>query len=134
MALRHLSTLDGVIGLKHAPGGIDGDTVALLADLPRHFSVLCGDDVLLSPMLALGAQGGILASAHVSTLDYVELAGAWQAGDIRQARELGHRLAGLSAALFAGPNPTVLKGSCTPRAASLPPPFACLCSRPGSAR
>jgi 4-hydroxy-tetrahydrodipicolinate synthase len=109
-ALRHLSTVDGVIGLKHAPGGMDGDTVALLADLPPQFSVLCGEDVLLSPMLALGAQGGILASGHVSTLDHVELVRAWHAGEVLLARELGHRLASLSAALFAAPNPTVIKG------------------------
>ena len=33
-----------------------------------------------------------------------------QAGDVVRARALGHRLARLSAALFAEPNPTVIKG------------------------
>jgi len=109
-ALRQLSTVDGVIGIKHSPGGIDGDTVALLTDLPPRFSALCGEDVLLSPMLALGAQGGILASAHVSTVHNVELVRAWHAGELALGRELGHRLAILAAALFAAPNPAVIKG------------------------
>jgi 4-hydroxy-tetrahydrodipicolinate synthase len=35
---------------------------------------------------------------------------AWRAGDARSGRELGRPLARLAAALFAEPNPTVLKG------------------------
>ena len=37
--------------------------------------------------------------------------GAWHSGQLEQARELGHRLAPLSAALFAEPNPVVIKGA-----------------------
>jgi 4-hydroxy-tetrahydrodipicolinate synthase len=69
-----------------------------------------GDDVFASPLLALGAAGGILASAHLRTAEFAELITAWQAGRADQARELGHRLAPLSAALFAEPNPSVIKG------------------------
>ena len=61
--------------------------------------------------LALGAAGGILASAHLRTAEFAEMIAAWQGGRAVQARELGHRLAPLSAALFAEPNPTVIKGA-----------------------
>lgn len=71
--------------------------------------MLAGDDVFASPLLALGAEGGILASAHVRTAAYAELAAAWAKGDVDRARALGHRLADLSAALFAEPNPAVIK-------------------------
>lgn len=107
--LRRLADLPGVVGVKHAVGGIDEDTVNLMADLPEGFGVLGGDDVFASPLLALGAAGAILASAHLCTDQFAELIGAWRAGDLDRARALGHRLAGLSAALFAEPNPTVIK-------------------------
>jgi 4-hydroxy-tetrahydrodipicolinate synthase len=83
--------------------------VALLADPPPGFAVLAGDDLLVSPLLALGAHGAILASAHLATARFAELVDAWHTGDAVRARRLGHRLAGLSAALFAEPNPTVIK-------------------------
>ena len=108
--LRRLGELPMVAGVKHAVGGVDFDTVALLADPPAGFAVLAGDDPFLSALLALGASGGILASAHLRTGDFVELVRAWQAGEVEHARSLGHRLSLMSAAMFAEPNPTVLKG------------------------
>ncbi|MFJ7586542.1 dihydrodipicolinate synthase family protein [Streptomyces sp. NPDC097617] len=109
-ALRALGSLPGVAGVKYAAGGIGEDAVALLGDLPAGFEVLAGDDVYLSPLLAMGAAGGILASAHLATDRFAELAGAWRAGDAARARPLGHALARMSAAAFAEPNPAVLKG------------------------
>ncbi|MEU9714324.1 dihydrodipicolinate synthase family protein [Streptomyces sp. NPDC047976] len=109
-ALRALGSLAGVAGVKYAAGGIDAETVALLGRLPDGFSVLAGDDAYVSPMLALGASGAVLASAHLATERFVELAAAWRAGDAGRARELGHGLARVSAAAFAEPNPAVVKG------------------------
>ncbi|MEU7551418.1 dihydrodipicolinate synthase family protein [Streptomyces sp. NPDC044571] len=109
-ALRALGELPGVAGVKYAAGGIDQDTVALLGDLPDGFAVMAGDDAYASPLLALGAAGGILASAHLATARFVELAAAWRAGEAARARELGHALARLSAAAFTEPNPAVIKG------------------------
>ncbi|MFI7032561.1 4-hydroxy-tetrahydrodipicolinate synthase [Microbispora rosea] len=108
--LRRLGELPMVAGVKHAVGGVDLDTVALLADPPADFAVLAGDDPFLSTLLALGAPGGILASAHLRTGEFAELVQAWRAGDVEHARALGHRLSLMSAAMFAEPNPTVLKG------------------------
>lgn len=108
-ALLALAALPGVAGVKHAPGGIDGDTVQLIGSAPETFAVLAGDDVVASGMLALGAPGAILASAHVCTPAFAGLVRAWAAGDVGTARPLGHRLAALSAALFAEPNPAVIK-------------------------
>ncbi|MGT2532023.1 dihydrodipicolinate synthase family protein [Streptomyces nojiriensis] len=109
-ALRALGALPGVAGMKYAGGGIGEDTVALLGDLPDGFEVLAGDDAYASPLLAMGASGAILASAHLATDRFAELAGAWRAGDVARARPLGHTLARLSAAAFAKPNPVVVKG------------------------
>jgi 4-hydroxy-tetrahydrodipicolinate synthase len=108
--LRRLAALPGVAGIKHAVGVLDGDTMDLLSDAPEGFAVLAGDDVLLGPLLALGAAGGILASAHVATRAFVDVVDAWQSGDVPRARAVGSGLVRLSARLFAEPNPAVVKG------------------------
>ncbi|MBT2448733.1 dihydrodipicolinate synthase family protein [Streptomyces sp. ISL-43] len=109
-ALRAIGALPGVAGVKYAVGSVDQDAVALLGDPPEGFAVLAGDDAYVSPMLALGAAGGILASAHLATARFVELDAAWRSGDAGRARALGHALARLAAAAFTEPNPTVVKG------------------------
>ena len=108
--LRALAAIPGIAGLKHAVGGIDHDTVMLMADPPEGFAVLAGDDVFAAPLLALGAAGGILASAHVRTRAFADFVAAWRSGPLTRARELSGPLASLSAALFAEPNPCVIKG------------------------
>ncbi|WP_436497694.1 dihydrodipicolinate synthase family protein [Actinokineospora sp. HUAS TT18] len=104
-----IANLPGIAGTKHSVGAIDQDTVAILGNRPPGFAVLAGDDVLASPLLALGAEGGILASAHIRTGDFADLVTAWRKGEADRARALGHDLADLSAKLFAQPNPTVIK-------------------------
>jgi 4-hydroxy-tetrahydrodipicolinate synthase len=96
--VRRLAAIPAVVGIKHAVGGIDQDTVALVPDVP----LLAGDDVFAPALFALGAAGGILASAHLATDRWVRLAGSYDAG-------LGHELAALAIAVFAEPNPTVIK-------------------------
>jgi 4-hydroxy-tetrahydrodipicolinate synthase len=108
--LRTLAAIPGIAGVKHAVGGIDHETVLLMADPPEDFAVLAGDDVFAAPLLALGAAGAILASAHVCTREFADLVAAWRAGEATRGRELGNRLAPLAAALFAEPNPCVIKG------------------------
>ncbi|NUW32705.1 4-hydroxy-tetrahydrodipicolinate synthase [Nonomuraea sp. SMC257] len=108
--LRHLGAHPMIAGVKYATGGVDQEALDLLGDRPDGFDVLGGDDAVISPLLAAGASGGILASANLAPRDFADLAAAWDAGDVTRARDLGHRLTRLSAALFAEPNPTVIKG------------------------
>jgi 4-hydroxy-tetrahydrodipicolinate synthase len=100
--LGRLAALPSVVGMKYAPGVLSSDSVELFASLPS-FPVYCGDDALLCAMLALGASGAIAASAHLATASYACLITSFSA-------PLGHRLGRLSSALFAEPNPTVIKG------------------------
>ncbi|WP_406230081.1 4-hydroxy-tetrahydrodipicolinate synthase [Nocardia sp. NBC_01009] len=107
--LRELGRLPGIVAVKYATGGIDADTVDLLGDLPEDFAVLAGDDQFLFPLIALGATGGILASAQLTTAPFVALISTWRNGNHAQARALGAALAKMSAAAFGEPNPTVIK-------------------------
>jgi 4-hydroxy-tetrahydrodipicolinate synthase len=107
--LRDIGALPNVAGMKLATGSVDAVAVDLLGDPPPGFAIMAGDDVFLSPLLALGAAGGILASAHLATGQFAALAAAWRGGDLATARRLGPALARLSAAAFAEPNPVVIK-------------------------
>lgn len=108
-ALRRLAAVPGVAGIKSATGGVGDVVVDLLADPPERFAILGGDDACLSPLLAMGAHGGVTASALVDTTGFARLVEAWREGAVTEARDLGRRLALLSLRLFAAPNPTVIK-------------------------
>jgi 4-hydroxy-tetrahydrodipicolinate synthase len=110
-ALTRIAAIEGVRGIKLATGAIDPDVITLMSAPPPDFAILGGDDIVISPLLALGAHGAILASAHLATSDFAGLVAAWLQGDTATARPLGHRLSTLSAALFAEPNPTVIKAA-----------------------
>jgi 4-hydroxy-tetrahydrodipicolinate synthase len=107
--MRQIAQLPGIAGVKHASGSIDQDTIAMMAARPSGFRVLGGDDLYVSPLLALGADGAILASAHVRTGEFARLIRLWHEGAVAEARQLGHRLAAVAGALFAEPNPVVIK-------------------------
>jgi 4-hydroxy-tetrahydrodipicolinate synthase len=55
------------------------------------------------------AAGAIMAAANVCTRRYADMVRARRTGQVTEGRTLGNRLAGLSAALFAEPNPVVIK-------------------------
>lgn len=80
---------------------------ALLAD--GRLALLCGNDDELFDQLARGAVGGITASAHVATTAFVALQRDLAAGRLDAARAAWRRLAPLTKALFAEPNPAPVK-------------------------
>lgn len=112
--LLNLASIDGVAGFKHAVGGVTETTVRLLAEVNTAgfagVSMLAGDDPFVSAVLALGGHGAISASANVAAGEFAALVAAWREGRIEEARVIGGALVTLSAALFAEPNPTVIKG------------------------
>jgi 4-hydroxy-tetrahydrodipicolinate synthase len=81
----------------------------LLASAPSDFTVLCGDDAFILPLLLMGARGAIAASAHLCTERFATLVAAAADGRIDEAREHAEALLPLVLALFAEPSPAVLK-------------------------
>jgi len=87
-----------------------GDRAAAQALLDDgRLALLAGNDDELFDQLARGAAGGITASAHVATAAYVELQRLLAADRLAAARRLWRRLAPLTRALFAEPNPAPVK-------------------------
>ncbi|TYB48745.1 dihydrodipicolinate synthase family protein [Actinomadura chibensis] len=106
--LVRLLSLDCVAGMKHCPGAVDHDTLALLAARTGK-EILCGDDMYVYPMLQLGASGGIAASACLAPAAYAALARAVRDGNAARALALHNALLPMVEALFAEPSPAVLK-------------------------
>jgi 4-hydroxy-tetrahydrodipicolinate synthase len=108
-SLLELAGTPDVVGVKQSVSGLDADTLHLLARAPAGFSVLAGDDPFLLPVLLLGGRGGITASAHLATDRFRALVADARAGRVAAARDRSARLLPLVDALFAEPNPAVLK-------------------------
>jgi 4-hydroxy-tetrahydrodipicolinate synthase len=103
-----LAELANVVGIKDSAGNI-AQSLELVANKPPGFSVLTGEDHLFLAMLCSGADGGILASSHVATDRFAEIARLVAANNHRDARTIWSPLQQLIAKLFEEANPMPLK-------------------------
>lgn len=108
-ALLDLAAHPRIVGLKQAVGALDLDTATVLAAAPPDFAVLAGDDAFIAPTVLLGGRGAIAASSHVATDRFAALVGDGLAGRAAAARAHHAALLPLVGALFAEPNPVVVK-------------------------
>ncbi len=109
-SILELATTPNVVGIKQAVGGIDEDTLRVLAEAPDDFCVLAGDDPYLLPVVLMGGAGAISAAAHVRTSQFVQMVAHGLAQRVKEGRALASALAPLVHTLFAEPNPVVIKG------------------------
>jgi 4-hydroxy-tetrahydrodipicolinate synthase len=110
-ALLELAATDNVAGVKQAVGGIDADTLRVLAESHDRFALLGGDDAFLFPLVLMGAAGAIAASANVCTGAFAEMIARGLRGDVARGRPLAEALLPLVGALFAEPSPAVIKAA-----------------------
>jgi 4-hydroxy-tetrahydrodipicolinate synthase len=76
---------------------------------PASFSVLTGEDAWFYTALTLGAEGGILASAHIDTARFASVRNILMSGDQQGALRAWRSLADLPRLLFAEPSPAPIK-------------------------
>lgn len=103
-----LAELKNIVGIKDASGNIN-QSLELLSQRPDNFSVLTGEDILFFTSLAHGANGGILASSHVYTENFMEIYYLMLDNDYKQALQLWNQLSKIIPLLFKEPNPSPLK-------------------------
>jgi 4-hydroxy-tetrahydrodipicolinate synthase len=106
--LLRLAELPNIVGVKDSSGSM-AQSLDLLAARPAGFSVLTGEDALFFPQLCSGADGGILASAHVATDRFVSIAHHVAANDHLGARAIWQPLQRFIARLFEEANPMPIK-------------------------
>jgi 4-hydroxy-tetrahydrodipicolinate synthase len=106
--LLRLAERPNIIGVKDSSGSM-AQSLDLLACRPRGFSVLTGDDALFFPLLCSGADGGILASAHIATDEFVAIARLIAANDHHAAQAKWAPLMRFIPKLFQEANPMPIK-------------------------
>jgi 4-hydroxy-tetrahydrodipicolinate synthase len=106
--LLRLAERKNIVGVKDSSGSL-AQSLALLASRPSGFSVATGEDELFFTMLCNGADGGILAAAHLATERFVEVGRRVAANDHVAARALWSSLQTFIPRLFQEANPMPIK-------------------------
>lgn len=96
--------------IKESGGTVDR-VDQLKQALGHDLVVLCGDDSLTLPFMAVGAEGVISVAANLRPREVVQLTHRALAGDYRGAARLHRRLYPLFKALFIETNPAPIKAA-----------------------
>ena len=104
--LEKVQDLPNVVAVKEASGSLD-QASAIRAR--TRLTLLCGDDSLTLPMIAVGASGVVSVAGNVAPAEMRALCDHARAGRIEQAREVHQRLLPLFKALFIESNPGPVK-------------------------
>jgi 4-hydroxy-tetrahydrodipicolinate synthase len=103
-----LAELKNIVAIKDCSGNIK-QTIELLLNPPKDFSILTGEDALFYTTLTMGGQGGIMSSAHLKTKEFIEVYNLIRANNHQEALEKWKSLQNMIPLLFAEPNPTPVK-------------------------
>lgn len=103
-----LAELDTIVGIKDCCA-VHEQSFELLRRRPAGFSVMTGEDALFFSAIAHGADGGILASAHVDPRAFAEMLTLLLGGDRAGALRLWGGLSDVVSLLFAEPSPAPIK-------------------------
>lgn len=103
-----LAELKNIVAIKDSCGDIK-QTTDLLLNPPKDLSILTGEDALFYTTLLNGGDGGILASSHICTEDFVEVFKLVKNNDHKAAFEKWKKLYSFIPLLFGEPNPAPLK-------------------------
>jgi 4-hydroxy-tetrahydrodipicolinate synthase len=107
-AMLALAKLPNVVGIKDCCANLAQST-DLLKRRPTRLSVLTGEDALFYTTLALGGDGGILASAHYRPGSFVEVFEHMAANDHRGAHAIWSSIEPAVRVFFKEPNPMPIK-------------------------
>ena len=103
-----LAELPNIAGVKDCSADAT-QSFDLLRQRPAGFSVLTGEDALFYTALTQGADGGILASAHVAPREFAMVRDHLLAGDQPCALAAWRTLVDLPRLLFGEPSPAPIK-------------------------
>ena len=103
-----LAALENIVGVKDCCANTT-QTFDLLRARPQGFAVLNGEDAQYYAALTCGADGAILASAHIETDRFADIRNRVVEGDLPGALAAWQAIADLPRLLFAEPSPAAIK-------------------------
>lgn len=106
--VERLSTHPRVVGIKDSSGSL-ATLLQLHQQVSPGFSVLVGNDAMISSALLAGCAGAVAATGNVAPALLVAIHDACAAGDVDRATRLQQRLLPLRTAFALGSFPVVVK-------------------------
>jgi len=108
--VRMLAVHPNLAGIKEASGNTER-TAAMMETTCGTVPIYCGCDELITPLMAIGAEGAISVCANIIPSQTVSMINACQKGDFCKARHLQHQFMPLIRMLFAQTNPIPVKAA-----------------------
>jgi len=108
--LARLAEIPNIIGVKEASGNI-GQMANVMQETPSSFTVLCGDDAITIPLIALGGRGVISVVSNEIPGEMTELTQACLKNDFAAARRIQARFLPLMNVNFVESNPIPVKAA-----------------------
>ncbi len=108
--LARLATLPTIVGVKEASGNMT-QMCEVCRVVPPEFQVLCGDDALALPLMAVGGRGVISVASNIVPDRMAALVNAALAGDFAAARAEHQALLPLMLVNFIESNPIPVKAA-----------------------
>jgi len=108
--LRRLSEIDYIVGVKEASGNIS-QMAQVVHQVPSSFAVLCGDDSIALPLIALGGRGVVSVVSNEIPRQFTQLTQRALANDFAGARELQRQYLPLMEVNFVESNPIPVKAA-----------------------
>ena len=108
--LARLAQIPNIIGVKEASGNI-GQMANVIQEVPPGFTVLCGDDAIALPLIALGGRGLISVVSNEIPGEMTQLIQACLKNDFETARALQARYLPLMNVNFVESNPIPVKAA-----------------------
>ena len=108
--LTRLAQIENIVGVKEASGNI-AQMANVLHETPPSFTVLCGDDALTIPLMALGGRGVISVVSNQIPAEMTQLAQACLKNDFETARLIQARFLPLMNVNFIESNPIPVKAA-----------------------
>jgi len=108
--LARLATIPNVVGVKEASGNIT-QVAEVCRLVPDDFIVLCGDDVVTLPLMAVGGKGVISVVSNEVPAEMAKMIEAAERNDYAAARRIHLRLMPLMQVNFVESNPGPVKAA-----------------------
>jgi 4-hydroxy-tetrahydrodipicolinate synthase len=108
--LVRLAQIENIVAVKEASGNI-AQMANILHEVPSSFAVLCGDDAITIPLMALGGRGIISVVGNQIPGEMTRLAQSCLRGDFETARQIQARYLPLMNVNFVESNPIPVKAA-----------------------
>ena len=103
-----LAEIPEVVAIKEATGNLS-QMIELMEYVGDRLIMICGDDNLTLPVLAIGGKGVISVTANIVPRMNSDMIEAWNHGKYEKAKELFYKLLPLAKAMFIESNPLPVK-------------------------